>query len=135
MECRQLSTNCNYGTSTVLALSAYQAPGVAQRRACQQQRPYSTSCNCGISTASSPTAPQKSAGSAQPGHRTPCQWTAPGESQWSAELDHGKRPLRHDSDVNDLDMHNNGRVNNQSKMRCLALCVPVCVAYLECPTL
>ena len=27
----------------------------------------------------------------------------------------GKRPLRHDSDVDDLDMHNNGHVNNITK--------------------
>ena len=37
-------------------------------------------------------------GPAQPGRRTPCQWT-----------------LRHDSDVNDLDMQHNGHVNNITK--------------------
>ena len=30
-------------------------------------------------------------------------------------LDQGKRPLRHDGDVDDLDMHNNGHVNNITK--------------------
>ena len=84
----------------------------------------STSCNCGISTVSSPPAPEEFAGPAQPGRRTLCQWTATGESQWSAELDQGKRPLRHDSDVNDLDMQNNGHVNH-SKVHSLALYVPV----------
>ena len=60
---------------------------------------------------------------AQTERGTPFQWTATGESQWSAELDQGKRPLRHDSVVNDLNMHNNGHVNNQSKVHSLALCV------------
>ena len=35
-------------------------------------------------------------------HRTPHQCTAAGESLWSAELHHGKLPLRHDRDVDDL---------------------------------
>ena len=30
-------------------------------------------------------------------------------------LDQGKRSLRHDGDVDDLDMHNNGHVNNTTK--------------------
>ena len=45
----------------------------------------------------------------------PDQWTATGESQWSAAQDQGKRPLRHDSVIDDLDMHNSGHVNNQFK--------------------
>ena len=43
------------------------------------------------------------------------QWTATGESQWSAAQDQGKRPLRHDSVVDDLDSHNNRYVKNQSQ--------------------
>ena len=52
-------------------------------------------------------------------------------------LDQGKRPLRHDGDGDDLDMHNNGHVNNITKngtcgnnrlVRAqLALCVPTCL--------
>ena len=34
---------------------------------------------------------------------TPRQWTATGESRWSAELHLGKLPLRHDRDVDDRD--------------------------------
>ena len=30
-------------------------------------------------------------------------------------LDQGKRPLRHDSDIDDLDMHKNGHVNTITK--------------------
>ena len=70
-----------------------------------------------------------------PRRRTPDQGTAPGESQWSAGLDQGKRPLRHDSVVDDLDMHHNGHVNNQSNVHISALCVPVSVAYQQCPPL
>ena len=58
---------------------------------------------------------RESAGLAQEGQRTPRQWTATGKSQRSAARDQGKRPKRHDKVVNDLDMHNNGHVNNQSR--------------------
>ena len=50
-----------------------------------------------------------------PGRRKPDQWTATGESQGSAAQDQGKQPLRRDSVIDDLDMHNSGPVNNQSK--------------------
>ena len=68
-----------------------------------------------------------------PGRRTPYQWTATGESHWSAGLDQGKRPLSHDSVVDDLNMHNNGHVKNQSNVHRSALCVPVSVAYRQYP--
>ena len=54
------------------------------------------------------------------------------DSNWGisvvCKLEQKKRPLRHDSDVNDLDMHNNGHVNNQSNVHSLALYVPVTVS-------
>ena len=71
-------------------------------------------CNCGIATVFSQTAPG-SCWTCTTGRRTPDSWTAAGESQWSAGMHHGKRPLRHDSVVDDLDMHNSGRVSKQSK--------------------
>ena len=58
---------------------------------------------------------RESAGRVQERHRTHRQWTATGESQWSAQEHQGKQPLRHERDVDDLDMHNNGRVNNITK--------------------
>ena len=72
---------------------------IAHQRACQQRRPSITACT---------------PGPAQPGHRPPYQWTATRESH---DLLTGprKRPLRHDGDVDDLDMHNNGHVNNITK--------------------
>ena len=90
-----------------------QAPGVPGPMPVhsQQRRPSNDKQQLRISTDSSRPAPQP----AQPGNRTPNQWTATGESQWSAEMDQGKRPLRHDSDVNDLDMHNNGHVKNTTR--------------------
>ena len=94
------------------------------QRACEQQCPASTAATVGSRPISHGLHP-KIAGPAQQGHRTPDQWTATGESQWSAELDNGKRPLRHDREVDDLDMHNDGRVNNQSTNAQFALCVPV----------
>ena len=78
----------------------------------------------GSSTVSLPPAPEESAGPAHRDVEHLVKRTATGESQWSAELDQGKRPLRHDSDVNDLDLHNDGHVN-QFKMHSLALYVPV----------
>ena len=122
--------NGNCGTFTVFCILNHPATVVAHQRACQQQCPCLTGCNCGISTVSSLPAPEESAGPTQTGRRTPCQWTPTGESQWSAGLDQGKRPLRHDSNVNDLDMH-----NNQSNVHCLALCVSVSVANHQCPPL
>ena len=47
-------------------------------------------------------------------------------------LDQGKRPLRHDSDVNDLDMHKNGHVNNTTK-NCTCGISTVCTAPAGSP--
>ena len=74
------SKTCTTGTSTtssnVLQLrdhhsfltSKPQASVVAQRRACERQCPAATSCNCGISSVSSPTALEELAGPAQQRH-------------------------------------------------------------------
>ena len=109
-----LSEYCNCGT--VAVLSTLNHPGICRctQLACERQCPASTAATVG----SRPISP------AQQGRRTPDQWNATGESQWSAELDQGKRPLRHDRVVDDLDMHN-GLVNTSPKKHSLTLCVPV----------
>ena len=76
---------------------------VAHQRACQQRRPSNKQQLRDLDTACTP-------GPAQPGNRPPYQWTL-----MICSLDQGKRPLRHDGDVDDLDMHNNGHVNNITK--------------------
>ena len=94
-----VQTYCNCGTCTVFLGDCRCTTTGCERRDLDR---LLTACT------------RESAGLAQEGHRTPCQWTPTGESQWSAARDPGKRPLRHDSVVDDLDMHNNGHVNNQS---------------------
>ena len=81
----------------------------------QQQRPCSNELQLCDRDCLLPDCTRGICWTCKPGRRTPCQWTATEESQWSAEQEQGKRPLRHDSDVNDHDMHNSGHVNNQSK--------------------
>ena len=131
----QIRMNGNCGTFTVFCILNYPASVVAHQRTCQQPTSIFnelqlwdldcllTACTRGIcwtcTTGTSNTLSMD------------CNW----ESQWSAELDQGKRPLHHDVDVDDLDMYNNGHVNNQSKVHSLALCVPVSVAYRQCPPL
>ena len=81
----QIRMNGNCGTFTVFCILKHQASVAAHQRACQQECPCFKELRLWD-------APEESAGHAQPGNGPPCQWTATGESQWSAELDQGKRP-------------------------------------------
>ena len=107
------SEYCNCGTFAVF--STLNHPGICRctQRACE--RPCPSTNTVGSRPISHGLHPRKLLNLRNRGHRTPDQWTATGESQGSAELDREKRPLRHDKVVDDLDMHNGGHVNDQSK--------------------
>ena len=91
---------------------ASEPPGICRctQRACERPGPGK---NTSATVGSRPifTAAPWIAGPAQQGRRAPDQWNATGESQWSAALDQGKQPLRHDRDADDLNMRNNGHIN------------------------
>ena len=90
------------------------------QRACEQQCPASTAATVG-SRPSLTACTRKIAGLAQQGHRTPDQWAATGEPQWSADWTTGNDLCATKGKSTSL----TGRVNNQSGNAQCALCVPV----------
>ena len=92
-------------SSHQLITTTISCPKSARQRACRQPCPgppgndvFLNSGNCENSTVSTTTAPGICK-PAQQGHRSPCQRTAAGKSQWSKQTGPWDKPLRHDREI------------------------------------